>query len=159
MQKYQSIFPIPRRIGKQWNSLVIDNNTRFTVFKELIEVINDDEFHFLTHNELITIDNFDDIIDIFLKTESSESKLKIAKILNYFYYSELSHINKILMLCEEYEEFKNAFSHWLKTIEIGSDEAKKLKQSVEQRKEWEQKSKERKQQKEAKKIDMAIKAD
>lgn len=156
MQKYQTIFPTPQRIGKQWNPIVIDNNTRFTVFKELIEVINDEEVHFLTHNELINKDNFDDIIDIFLKTESPESKLKIAKTLNYFYYSEFNHIDKILTLCEEYEEFKNAFSPWLKTIEIGSDEAKKLKQSVEQRKEWEQKSKERKQQKEAKKIDMPL---
>jgi len=53
MQKYQTIFPTPQRLGKQWNSFTLDNDTRYTVFKELIEVINEEEVHFLTQRILI----------------------------------------------------------------------------------------------------------
>jgi len=156
MKKYQTIFPTPQRTGKQWNSITLDNETRYTIFKELIEVINDDEVHFLTHNDIISRENFEDILEIFSNTDNSESKFKIAKTLDYFYYPEFGHVNTILTYCEEHKEFKNAFSHWLKTVEIDSEEANKLKQSVKQRKEWEQKSKERKQKKEDKKIDMTL---
>ncbi len=156
MKKYQTIFPTPQKLGKQWNSITLDNETRYAIFKELIKVINDDEVHFLTHNEIISKENFDDLLKIFLDSDNSESKLKIAKTLAYFYYPEFGYIDKILTYCEEHEEFKNAFSHWFKTVEIDSEEANKLKQSVKQRKEWEQKSKERKQKKEANKIDMSL---
>ena len=156
MKKYQTIFPTPQKIHKTWNSLSVDNETRYSVFKELIKVVGVEQIHFVTHNEIIKQDDFEELIYIIKQTENSELILKIAKVLSYFYYSEAKNIDTILRLCQEYNEFQKVFAHWLRTIEIDSEEADKLKKDLDQRKKWEEEAKERKKEKEAKKIDVAL---
>ncbi|MBD0403649.1 hypothetical protein [Flammeovirga sp. EKP202] len=156
MKKYQTIFPTPQKIHKTWNSLSVGNEVRYSIFKELIKIVGIEQIHFVTHNEIIKKNDFEELINIIKQIENSELIVKIAKVLSYFHYSDSKSIDIILTLCQKYKEFQSVFSHWLRTIEIDSEEADKLKKDLEQRKKWEEEEKERDKAKETRKIDVAL---
>lgn len=154
MKKYQTIFPTPHYIKKTWNPLSIDNNSRFTIFKELITLVNLDEIHFINHNQIVKLEDFDELLKIFKDEVNTELKFKIAKVLSFFYYSDAKQIDIILANCTLYPELKKSFEYWFKVYDINSDEANELKKRLAQDKKWQKEDDDRKKQREAKKIDV-----
>lgn len=154
MEKYQTIFPTPHYIKKTWNPLFIDNNSRLTIFKELIKLVNLDEIHFISHNQIVKQDDFKELINFIFYEKSPDIRFKIGKILSFFNYSDVNQIDTILSNCEIYPELKKAFEYWFKVYEINSDEANELRKRSAQHKKWQKEDDDRKKQVESKKINI-----
>lgn len=156
MKKCQAIFPASQKKQETRNSLPVEDVIRYSVFKDLIKVIGVEECHLLIYNGIIKQDDFEELINIIKEAENSELIEKLAKVLWNFYYRDAMHINKILILCQEYKEFKNVFAQWLKTVELGSEEATKLKKEFQQCEKLNEDMRERKKEKETQKNDIAL---
>lgn len=143
MQNYISICPTPHSYTKKREPIVISNDVKKQLAKQIIildsfEKCN--QLHFLVENDLISLsDDFQFVLDSFLKESVSTIKSKWAYILSMFEYSSSERLDPLIDLIPKYAELKDVFSSWFESIEIGSVKATQMKQQYEEQKKWQQK--------------------